>query len=257
MFPPTPTGKMLCQITGDRGDGPPSRYYITMPEYVRQMTPRQRGAWMRKHGVAPLIQGGAYSMYEQMQPWAVSPAGSSFTAVTAASKTALSPDAFMTVPANVFAFVGKRLWVHYAGVETNVITTPGTYTFTLNWGGSAGTIIATTGAIAPSAVVNTNTLWYADFFVTCRANTQAAIAQTSALTLSCHGVVWSPSWLVPTTQAIWGSFWAPPNTATPGTAFADVSGLNGVQAQALTLAVTPTVTTGSIACVDAWITSVN
>jgi hypothetical protein len=244
---------MLCQITGDRSDGPPSKYTFPMPEYVALMSPAERQTWMRANNVVPSIQGGAYSMFEMMQPFQMSAAGSTFTAVTAASKTALTPDTLMTVPANIFSFVGKRLWCHYAGVETNVITTPGTYTFTLNWGGSAGTVLQTTGAIAPSAVVNTNTLWYADFYIVCRATG----GLTTSLTLNCHGVVWSPSWLVPTTQAIYGVNFAPPNTGTPGTALADVASLNGTTSQALTLAVTPTVTTGSIALVDGWIVSMN
>jgi len=221
---------------------------ILLPEHIRALPTKQRKAWMAEHGIVPAIEGGAYSMFEMMQPFMVADA----VAVTAAAKTALTNDLIFTLPANVFAFPGKALWFHAVGVLTTTAT-PGTYTFTLNWGGAAGTVLATTGAIAPSAVINTNTLWFCDFYLKARATG----ALTTSLTLTAYGLVESPSWLVPTTQAIAGVNYAPPNTATPGTALADVTGLDQTVAKALTLAVTPSVTTGSIACRDAWVVALN
>jgi hypothetical protein len=254
-FPSSPTGKMLCSMTADT-DG---RIHFPMPEYVRLMTPRQRAKWMRDNNVAPVVQGGAYSMFEMMQPFAVSPAGSTFTAVTTpASKTALSTDLLNTLPANIFSFVGKRLWCHYVGIISMAATT-GTFLFTLNWGGSGGTVLATTGAISGYAVTSTNTLWYADFWIVARAVIVAGITSTTGLTLHTHGQVQSPSWLNTTTQSTNATQlqYAPPNSATPGTALADVTGLNQTIAQALTLSVTPSLTTASTALVDSWIVAMN
>jgi hypothetical protein len=172
--------------------------------------------------------------------------------VTAASNTALTQDTLMTLPANFFAFPGKILWMRAVGILTTT-GTPGTYTFILKWGGASGTQLATTGAISPAAVTNTNTLWFADFYVKARATG----GLTTSLTVTAYGVVSSPTFLVATTQAIAGVNYAPPNTGTPGTALADVASLDGTIAKALTLTVTPTVTTGSIAVRDAFIVALN
>lgn len=237
-----PPPVMLCAL--DDGTRFP------LPEYVRRMSRRDRRQWMRDNNVVPVIEGGAYSMYEMMQPFMVADG----VAVTAASKTALTPDLIFTLPANIFAFPGKALHFHAVGIVTTTAT-PGTYTFTLNWGGSGGTVLATTGAIAPWSVINTNTMWYADFWLKAR----AVGSTTTSLTLTCYGQVQSPTWLATTVQSTNSEQlqYAPPNSATPGTALADVTSLDQTVAKALTLAVTPSVATGSITCRDAWVVAQN
>lgn len=260
---PPSAGKVLCAVD-DFGKFP-------LPEYVRLMPRKLRQQWMEEHHVRRVVEGdtrlpdrlamalgmremprihAAYSLFEMMQPFMIVDA----PAVTAAAKNPLTQDTIFTLPANVFPFNGKTLWFHAAGVLTTTAT-PGTYTFTLNWGGSSGTVLATTGAIVPWAVVNTNTLWYCDFWLKAR----AVGGLTSSLTLTAYGQVQSPSFQVTTTQSTNSGQlqFAPPNSATPGTALADITGLDQTVAKALTLAVTPTVTTGSIACRDAWVVAYN
>lgn len=237
-----PHGPMLASLDDGKR--------FTLPEYVRQMSRGERKEWMRVNRVVPAIDGGAYSMFEMMQPFMIADA----PAVTAAANTALTQDLLFTLPANIFAFPGKTLWMHASGVLTTTAT-PGTYTFSLNWGGVAGTVIATTGALAPWAVVNTNTLWYADFWIKARATG----GLTTSLTVSCHGQVQSPTWTNTVTQLTTRTAleYAPSNSATPGTAFADIASLDQTVAKALTLAVTPSVATGSIACRDAFVVAMN
>ncbi len=254
---------MLCQLD----DG--TRF--TLPEYVRLLPRKARKQWMAEHNVhrvsedrsprlpesiATALGMGAlpqissfYSMFEMFQPFMVTDA----VAVTAAANTALTQDVIFGLPPNVFATPGKMLWFHGVGIQSNVVTTPGTYTFILKWGGASGTALATTGAITPAAVVATNTLWYCDFYLKARATG----ALTTSLTLTAYGAVWMASEVVPTTQALWGARYAPPNTGTPGTALADISSLDQTISKALTLTVTPSVATGSITLRDAFIVSMN
>jgi hypothetical protein len=248
------------------------------PPQIRALPWREQVEWARAHQMKPTAEAEAahaknfleraserlritkqqypggeylrafYSMFEMMQPFMDQDA----PAVTAAANTALTQDTIFTVPANTFSVPGKALWLHAVGVLTTTAT-PGTYTFILKWGGVGGVTLATTGAIAPAAVVNTNTLWFADFYLKARATGATA----TALTLTAYGVVESPTWLVATTQALSGVNYAPPNTGTPGTALADITGLDGTIAKALTLTVTPSVATGSIALRDGWIVALN
>ncbi len=268
IFHPVPRGsQMLCEMSDF------TRF--PLPEYVKLLPRKARRQWMEDNGVRRVVPDqhvrlperlasamgmgslpsvrAAYSMFEMMQPFMIADAPAITTG--SSTKTALTQDLIFTLNANTFAFPGKRLWFHAVGVSTNVVTTPGTWTFTLNWGGSAGTVLATTGAIAPWPVVNTNTLWVADFYLTARATG----ALTSSLTLTAYGQVTSPSWLATVTQLTNAGqlMYAPPNSATPGTALADVTGLDQTVNKALTLAVINATTTGSIACRDAFIVAMN
>jgi hypothetical protein len=234
-------GQLLCAVDDYRR--------FPLPEYVKRMGRSERRRWMSDNNVVPAISGAAYSMFEMMQPWMVADA---VAVTTPASKTALTNDLIFTLPANIFSFPGKALWFHAVGVLTTS-STPGTYVISLNWHGSAGTVLAATSPVTPAAVTNTNTLWYCDFYLKARATG----ALTTSLTLTAYGSFWSPTLIVPTTQALYGANFAPSNIATPGVALADVTGLDQTIAQALTLSATPTVTTGSMACRDAWVVALN
>lgn len=88
------------------------------------------------------------------------------TAVTGAAKTILVPD--FTLPAS-YMYVGRTLQYTLYGRLSTVITTPGTWTHTLNWGGSGGTVMASTGALAPDpTAAATNLAWYMTYVSVCR-----------------------------------------------------------------------------------------
>lgn len=251
MFPSSPAGKMLCQITGDRSDGiPSSKYTFPMPEYVALMSAAERQRWMHENNVVPVIQGGAYSMFEMFQPFQQAN-GTALTGGTALA--AISLDTLFTVPANVFSFVGKTLWLRASGVITNVVTTPGTVILGVYWGGTGGTLLRASGAITPTTVAQTSAMWYLDFWMKAR----AVGGTTAALTLYCYGMVnYSNAAIaaVGATVAYNGLNYMPSGVTSMA---ADISGLNGTIAQAITVGMTPSVTGTSTTMQDGWIAALN
>lgn len=218
---------------------------VRVPDHVMAMPRRQRDRWLKEQGLVLPIAGGSWAYFEMMHPYQQTDG----TAVTAASQTALTNDTILTLPANFFDFPGKKAWFHAMGKQSNVVTTPGTYLFRLFYGGTGGTALVATAAITPNPVAVTDNLWYADFWV----RATATGLTTSSLTLTSWGVVYMANEIVPTTNALWQARYAPPGA----TALADVTSLDPTTAKALTLAVTPTVATGSITCRDAWIAALN
>lgn len=220
---------------------------VFIPLHVQAMTAKERRKWMRDNGIVPSVTGGtSYGMFEMARPFMVNDG----VAVTGASKTALTQDTIMTLPGNYFDQVGKMVWFRVMGKYSNVITTPGTYTFTLSWGGSGGTTLVVSGAMTPEAVAaRTDNLWYVDMWV----KALAVGALTTSLTLMAYGKVEMANDVVPSTQALWIARYMPPGQ----TAVANVASLDGTVAKALTLSVTPTVATGSMTVRDAWITGPN
>lgn len=234
------TGQLLAGYTYDGNR-------VLLPLHVREMSSKDRRKWMRDNGILPVIGGGtSYGMFEMARPFMSGDA----PAVTAAAKTALTQDTIFTLPANYFDQIGKKLWFRAMGKYSNVITTPGTYLFTLSWGGSAGTTLVVSGAITPeAAAARTDNLWYVDCWVVCIAYGQLA----TSLTLMAYGKVEMAGSVVPTTQALWIAPYMPPGQS----AVANVANLDGTVAKALTLSVTPTVATGSMTCREAWLTGPN
>lgn len=88
------------------------------------------------------------------------------TALTASTTpTSIIPAAAkFTLPANFMA-IGKTLRVSATGRVTTV-TTPGTLTITINFG---GTVIASSGAMTLNAGAQTNDTWKLEWLLTCRA----------------------------------------------------------------------------------------
>lgn len=86
-------------------------------------------------------------------------------AVTGTGEAILVPD--ITLPAN-YMQPGRVLRAYISGKISNVVTTPGTITLRARWGGVAGTILATSGAISQNIIAQTDDQWEAEFFVTCR-----------------------------------------------------------------------------------------
>jgi hypothetical protein len=218
---------------------------VRIPDHVLAMPSEQRKRWLVENNLVLPVGGGSWAYFEMMHPYQ----NVDFTAVTAAAQTALTPDTILTLPGNFFDFSGKKIWFRAMGKQSNVVTTPGTYLFRLFWGGIGGTALAATAAITPNPVAVTDNLWYADFWI--RATAVGELS--TSLTLTSWGQVHMANEIVPTTNALWQSRYAPPG----GTALADVASLDPTLPKALTLAVTPSVATGSITCRDAWITALN
>jgi hypothetical protein len=153
------------------------------------------------------------------------------TAVTAAAKTALVPD--FTLPAN-YLYPGRALKYTLWGRWSTVITTPGTWTLTLNWGGAAGTVLATSGAYAPDATAaSTNIAWFVEYTMVCR----SVGASGTAFTMGrMHLGDYSTTAATLATQQAQEFFPDIPAAVT----------IDTTTAKAITPAITPSVTTGSM-----------
>ena len=84
-------------------------------------------------------------------------------AITAAAETILVPD--FSIPAS-YMTVGKILKYTLMGRQSTAITTPGTITHRLRWGGVAGVAMAASGAFAPDpTAAATNLTWMVEYWV--------------------------------------------------------------------------------------------
>jgi hypothetical protein len=156
------------------------------------------------------------------------------TAVTAAAKTLLVPD--FTLPAN-FLYPGRVLKYTLYGRMSTVITTPGTWTHTLNWGGSGGTVLASTTALGPDpTAASTNIGWTCEYLMVCRSTGTAGTAFTM-------GKQWHND--IDDGAAAVANLTAALNTQVFPDAPAAVS-IDTTTAKAITPAITPSVATGSI-----------
>lgn len=81
------------------------------------------------------------------------------------TETIVCPDfnipAYYMAPGRTF-----RLWAF--GVNSNVVTTPGTLTMRVRWGGVAGTLLLASAAQGLDTTARTNALWYLQAYITCR-----------------------------------------------------------------------------------------
>lgn len=159
------------------------------------------------------------------------------TAVTTpAVKTILVPD--FTLPIN-YLYPGRVLKYTLYGRMSTVITTPGTWTHTLNWGGTGGTVLATSTALAPDpTAASTNIAWYVEYIMVCR----SIGATGTAFTM---GKQWHND--IDDGAAAVANLTAALNTHVFPDAAAAVT-INTTTANALTPAITPSVTTGSMTC---------
>ncbi len=90
------------------------------------------------------------------------------TAIAATTtETVLFPD--NTIP-NGYMRDGRKLRITAWGKFSNVITTPGTTTFRIRWGGVAGTIIAQSSAISLNILAETDLMFKIECDITVRAN---------------------------------------------------------------------------------------
>lgn len=239
--------------TSDGGDGALLAGYdlnanrVLIPAWVRAKGPKFRSRWMTRHGLVLPVGGGDDFHYCVLsQPFLTT---SMLTVSNSTVEGAISSDTFLTLGANAWSWPGKRMWLHCAGPVSNVVTTPGTLTLRVRWGGSAGTLLATTGAIPFSTTAATNNLCALDCFLTCIAQGPT----TTALTLRAYGT----SWVANTagTAAALQAMCLPP----AGTALADVASLDGTVPKAITVTAQFSVNTSptNIQITDCWLMALN
>lgn len=89
------------------------------------------------------------------------------TANTSGAEAIIFPD--NTIP-NGFLRDGRKLRITAWGKYSNAVTTPGSITFRLRWGGVAGTILAQSSAIALNIVAQTDIMYQITIDITVRAN---------------------------------------------------------------------------------------
>lgn len=88
-----------------------------------------------------------------------------------AATTLLPAQAKFTLPANFFSVPGKQIRITAAGRLSNIVTTPGTFTFDLRFG---ATVVWNGGAAQLSTTAHTNLPWWLDVILTLRAVGSAA-----------------------------------------------------------------------------------
>jgi hypothetical protein len=81
------------------------------------------------------------------------------------AETIMVPDT--TIPANFF-LAGRTLRVRMMAALSNVVTTPGTITFRVRWGGVSGTVLCASAAIAMNTTAKTNSTALVEFHISCR-----------------------------------------------------------------------------------------
>lgn len=105
------------------------------------------------------------------------------TAITSSSETILVPD--VNIPAG-YMEVGRCLKYTIMGRQSTAITTPGTITFRLRWGGVGGVSMAASGAFAPDVTAAaTNLTWMIEWWVIQRS------VGTSGTSMTIGRVEWS------------------------------------------------------------------
>ena len=111
---------------------------------------------------------GPFEPRASMQTWreTLYATTSDGTAITAAAETIMVPD--FTLPAN-YLYPGRVLKYSLFGRQSTAITTPGTITLRLRYGGVAGTVLAASGAFAPDPTAAATDLTVAvEWYVVCR-----------------------------------------------------------------------------------------
>lgn len=113
---------------------------------------------MRKQGIAG---GGAQNWVETLD--LLTADGTQISNTT--TETIICPD--FNIPA-YYMSPGRTLEIVAFGVMSNVVTTPGTLTMRLRWGGVAGTVLWASSAQGLDTTARTNSLWRLEGQITCR-----------------------------------------------------------------------------------------
>jgi len=85
-------------------------------------------------------------------------------ALTAAAEALLVTD--VSIQAG-YMYPGRVLHLHLAGKASNAVTTPGTLTFRVRWGGLAGTLLVASAALAQNVIAQTDKTWTLDVWILC------------------------------------------------------------------------------------------
>lgn len=131
---------------------------VMVPEHIRDN--------LMKASAFPEVRAGMQAWEESL--YAPPADGAAISATT--TETIMIPN-FTFPNAGPHAwYVGKRVKYTLYGRVSTVITTPGTITYRLRWGGVAGTTLVTSKAITPdTAAAYTNVAGYVQFDMQCRA----------------------------------------------------------------------------------------
>lgn len=120
--------------------------------------------WSSENGYHPepgLLGGGSYATVEPLH--SIQSDGTQISNST--SETIVCPDynipAYYVAPGRTF-----RVWAF--GVMSNVVTTPGTLTMRLRWGGVGGTALCASAAQGLDTTARTNSLWALLAYIVCR-----------------------------------------------------------------------------------------
>lgn len=126
--------------------------------------------------------------------------------LTAAAEALLVTD--VNIPAS-YMTVGRILCVRLFGKASNAVTTPGTLTLRVRWGGLAGVVLAASAAMTQNVIVQTDKTWFAELDVRC--DTEGATGtfvsagrimrgnQAAAAASDCTPDMWPTASLAPVT----------------------------------------------------------
>ena len=81
------------------------------------------------------------------------------------AETIMIPD--VAIPASYF-YGGRTVRVRLMGKMSNVVTTPGTLTLRVRWGGVGGTVLVASAALTLNTTAQTNAQIIIEFNITCR-----------------------------------------------------------------------------------------
>lgn len=84
--------------------------------------------------------------------------------LTAAAEALLVAD--ISIPP-FYMMVGRLLCVRLFGKASNAVTTPGTLTLRIRWGGLAGVVLVASAAMTQNVIVQTDKTWFAEADIRC------------------------------------------------------------------------------------------
>lgn len=139
------------------------------------------------------------------------------TAITNSTTEAVitATHAVYTLPANYFDVIGKAIRIRASGRISNVVTTPGTLTLRVRFGGTGitGIIVAASSAMPLNTTVKTNVTWVLDWDLTCR-----SIGATTAATFM-HTGMWTSESAVGANAGAAAAIGIPQSAPAVGTGF--------------------------------------
>lgn len=118
--------------------------------------------WTAEDGPPRFLLGGGSQSWEEPLESTIAD-GTQIS--NSSSETICVPD--FNVPAYYMA-AGRTIRIWASGVMSNVVTTPGTLTMFVRWGGVGGTLLCSTAAQVLDTTARTNSAWAMLAYLTCR-----------------------------------------------------------------------------------------